>query len=108
MNYVSWGDAARFCNWLQNGQKPGIEDAGTTEDGTIAAAIIALERAALDRWGQGDPSGFLEVVDDEVGYFDQFLPARLDGRAALEDYYAGSRGKISAAAPDWAAARGIP
>lgn len=26
-----------------------------------AVTIIALERAALDRWGKGDPSGYLEI-----------------------------------------------
>ena len=31
---VTWGDAARFCNWLQNGQPTsGTEAAGTTETG---------------------------------------------------------------------------
>ena len=30
---VSWGDAARFCNWLQNGQPTGAEGSGTTETG---------------------------------------------------------------------------
>jgi formylglycine-generating enzyme len=33
---VSWGDAARFCNWLQNGQPSGtgtVEGTGTTETG---------------------------------------------------------------------------
>ena len=30
---VSWGDAARFCNWLQNGQPTGAEEPGTTETG---------------------------------------------------------------------------
>ncbi len=30
---VSWGDAARFCNWLQNGQPTGAEGPGTTETG---------------------------------------------------------------------------
>jgi formylglycine-generating enzyme required for sulfatase activity len=34
VNYVSWGDAARFCNWLNNGQPTtGIEDLSTTESG---------------------------------------------------------------------------
>ena len=28
---VSWGDAARFCNWMHNGQKTGVEDSTTTE-----------------------------------------------------------------------------
>ena len=26
----------------------------------VAATIIGMERAALDRWANGDPSGFLE------------------------------------------------
>jgi hypothetical protein len=30
---LTWGDAARFCNWLQNGQPTGAEGAGTTETG---------------------------------------------------------------------------
>ena len=34
MNWDSWGDAARFCNWLQNGQPTGAEGAGTTETGS--------------------------------------------------------------------------
>jgi formylglycine-generating enzyme required for sulfatase activity len=33
VNYVTWGDAARFCNWLQNGQITGPEGTGTTETG---------------------------------------------------------------------------
>jgi len=32
-NYLSWGDAARFMNWLHNGQPTGAQDASTTEDG---------------------------------------------------------------------------
>ena len=31
---VSWGDAARFCNWLTNGQPAGGEGLTTTEDGS--------------------------------------------------------------------------
>jgi formylglycine-generating enzyme required for sulfatase activity len=33
VNYVSWGDAARFANWLQNGQPTGSQNLSTTEDG---------------------------------------------------------------------------
>jgi formylglycine-generating enzyme required for sulfatase activity len=34
VNYVNWGDAARFCNWLHNGQPTGGQDVTTTEDGS--------------------------------------------------------------------------
>ncbi len=33
VNYVSWYDALRFCNWLHNGQPEGLQDSTTTEDG---------------------------------------------------------------------------
>ena len=33
---VSWGDAARFVNWLQNGEPNAPEGQGTTETGTYA------------------------------------------------------------------------
>jgi hypothetical protein len=34
VNFVSWGDAARFANWLTHGQPTGAQDASTTEDGS--------------------------------------------------------------------------
>ncbi|MBN1855305.1 MAG: SUMF1/EgtB/PvdO family nonheme iron enzyme [Pirellulales bacterium] len=33
VNYVSFFDAMRFVNWLENGQPTGAQDASTTEDG---------------------------------------------------------------------------
>jgi formylglycine-generating enzyme len=33
VTYVSWGSAARFTNWLQNGQPSGLQNASTTENG---------------------------------------------------------------------------
>jgi formylglycine-generating enzyme len=41
VNYVSWGDAARFCNWLTNGQPTGVltggaSDYALTENGSYA------------------------------------------------------------------------
>src|SRR5262249_12950750 len=33
ITYVGWGEAARFTNWLQNGQPTGAEGPGTTETG---------------------------------------------------------------------------
>ncbi|MFK0205517.1 YybH family protein [Agrobacterium sp. NPDC090283] len=58
--------------------------------------VIALELAALERWCNGDPSGFLELSADDVVYFDPYLPQRLDGLEKLTEYYEGIRGKIFA------------
>ncbi len=43
VNYVSFWDAARFANWMQNGQPAGGQNNGTTEDGvyTLTSGGIA-------------------------------------------------------------------
>ncbi len=64
-------------------------------DDDQADTIIAMERAALDRWGKGDPSGFLEICAPDVVYFDPNLELRIDGRDALGKYYDAIRGKVS-------------
>ena len=61
---------------------------------TITEDILKLERAALDRWGAGDPSGFLELCATDVSYFDPFLEHRLDGLPALTAWYDTLRGKV--------------
>jgi formylglycine-generating enzyme required for sulfatase activity len=45
----TWGDAARFCNWLQNGQPTGAEGNGTTETGayTLSGATSNAALAAV-------------------------------------------------------------
>ncbi|HEX2734812.1 MAG TPA: nuclear transport factor 2 family protein [Polyangiaceae bacterium] len=61
-----------------------------------AAIVVALERAALVRWLNGDPSGFLEICAPDVVYFDPFVRERIDGLDALSAYYEPLRGKIHA------------
>ena len=53
-----------------------------------------MERAALARWAKGDPSGFLEISDPEVVYFDPFQPRRLNGLAELTRLYESLRGQV--------------
>jgi formylglycine-generating enzyme len=63
VNYVSWGDSARFANWLHNGQPLGtltgnpVLDAGLTEDGsyylngaTSNADLLAVNRNSTATW----------------------------------------------------------
>lgn len=41
VNFVNWGDAARFVNWLHNGQPVGGQNAETTEDGAYDLSATA-------------------------------------------------------------------
>ncbi|MBN2130177.1 MAG: SUMF1/EgtB/PvdO family nonheme iron enzyme [Sedimentisphaerales bacterium] len=57
VNSVSWGDSARFANWLHNGQPTGEQGLSTTEDGayylngaTSDAALLAVNREADWKW----------------------------------------------------------
>jgi hypothetical protein len=59
-----------------------------------AAVMIGLERAALERWAQGDPSGFLDLTEHDATYFDPYLEKRLDGLPALRSLYESFRGKF--------------
>ena len=56
--------------------------------------IIALEKTALDRWGKGDPQGYLETYAPEVTYFDPAREKRADGIQAMKGYLAPLTGKI--------------
>lgn len=60
----------------------------------VAQTIIAMERAALDRWGKGDPQGFFEIMASGQTYFDPLTQKRLDGQAELKQYMAPFNGKI--------------
>jgi len=93
VNNVSWGDAARFCNWMHNGQPTGPQGLGTTEDGsyfldgaTTDAQLNTAERQldatwaipTLNEWhkaayykGGGTDAGYWEYPtssDTEPGY----------------------------------------
>ncbi len=57
VNFVCWGDAARFANWLHNGQPTGAQDLTTTEDGsyylngaTTHPELQAITRKADATW----------------------------------------------------------
>jgi ketosteroid isomerase-like protein len=56
--------------------------------------IIAMERKALDRWGNGDPRGYLEIMAPEVTYFDPNQDARVDGLESMNDLLVPWTGKI--------------
>lgn len=57
VNFVSWGDAARFANWMYNGQPTGAQGPGTTETGSYSlsgaisdAALQLVTREASATW----------------------------------------------------------
>jgi ketosteroid isomerase-like protein len=60
----------------------------------LGADVIALERAALDRWGAGDPTGYVELFDHDITYFDPVQDRRIDGRAPMVTLMESIAGRI--------------
>ncbi len=57
VTHIKWGDAARFANWMHNGQPTGPQGAGTTEAGSYNlngavsdAALMLVTRQAAATW----------------------------------------------------------
>jgi len=61
----------------------------------VLGDVMALESAAMNRWRQGDPWGFIELSAPHVTYFDTGTPQRINGRDTLRAEYARREGKIS-------------
>jgi formylglycine-generating enzyme len=59
VNYVSFWDAARFANWLQNGQPSGAQGPGTTEGG----AYYDIGNQAV--FGRNPGARFFVPTEDE-------------------------------------------
>ena len=72
-----------------------VEYAESTPGGEDrTAAIIALEKHALELWNDGNPDGFIALSSDDVVYMDPALEHKLVGREALKAYYDPIRGKV--------------
>jgi ketosteroid isomerase-like protein len=63
-------------------------------DAGQADPIVALERGALDRWGRGDPGGYLDLYARDVTYFDPQREQRIDGLAAMRKALEPIRGLV--------------
>jgi sulfatase modifying factor 1 len=76
VNHVNWGDAARFCNWLQKGQPTGAEGPSTTETGayTLNGVTDFYSLTAMKR--NTDAKYFIPNVDEwyKAAYYDPNKP----------------------------------
>ena len=84
VNYVSWGDAARFANWLHNGQPTGPQGLSTTEDGayylngaTGDPALVAVTREPDWKWA---------ITSEDEWYKAAYYDPNKPGGAGYWDY----------------------
>jgi hypothetical protein len=60
----------------------------------VIEKIISIEKTALHRWGNGEPSGFLEIYANEISYFAPTHPLRIDSLSAMSKLFSSLKGKI--------------
>lgn len=53
-----------------------------------------MEKGALEKWNDGDPSGYLDISAHDITYFDPSLEQRLEGLDNLKKYYEPIKGQI--------------
>lgn len=61
---------------------------------TVTEKIIALERAALEAWHNGNPTPYLDLYSQDFTYFDPVRERRLDGWDKIKELYENMRGKV--------------
>jgi formylglycine-generating enzyme required for sulfatase activity len=79
VNFVSWGDAARFANWLTNGQPTGGQNLTTTEDGSyyLNGAYFNWDLQAVTRKTLAQGGRYYIPTEDEwykAAYYDPNKP----------------------------------
>lgn len=81
VNYVSWLDAARFANWLCNGQLTGVQGLLTTEDGSYfingTSDAVSVMRKAGATW---------VIPSEDEWYKAAFYDPNKPGGAGYWDY----------------------
>ena len=88
ITYVSWFDAARFANWMANGQPTGGQNARTTENGGYdlkrSAGRKAVPRNAVNPNTRAAPTFFIPTENEwyKAAYFTP------DKAAGVAGYYA--------------------
>ena len=94
VNFVSWYDALRFCNWLHNGMPAGRQDAATTEAGAYTF------RGRHEVGARNPGAGFFLPGEDEWYKAAYYVPGDDGGSYRL---FSTERGDLSVIrlAPDW-------
>ena len=60
----------------------------------VLGELMGLESAAMERWRNGDPGGFVDLYSPGITYMDSGTPARINGLEAITAEYKAREGKI--------------
>lgn len=60
----------------------------------VLETLLAQLEPVFDRWYEGDPYGYLDLMDEEFSYFSPFVSTLLDGKEAVVANIAPFEGQI--------------
>lgn len=87
-------------------KKPAHEQNYTAEERIIAEHIIGLEKSALDKWLNGDNSGYKKLWSKRsFTYFDAVVTQRIDDHATIARFLKTIEGKLFAGTYDFVSPR---
>ena len=87
-------------------EKPAYELNYTKEERQLAEHIIELEKSALDKWFNGDISGYEELWSkNSFTYFDAVVTERVDDHATIAKFLETIKGKLFADSYDFRSPR---
>ena len=82
---ILWGLFLFPFGFIGIGDSAAQQRAGSLDN--LSQELIAIERAALDRWMTGDPQGYLGIYAPEITYFDPNQDKRIDGLEAMKQLF---------------------
>lgn len=87
---------------MEESRKDAAWQYDSAEERELAARIIGLEKSALDKWFNGDTSGYEKLWSKQsFSYFDSVLTERIDSHAEIEKVLKGIDGKLFADSYDF-------
>lgn len=83
-------------------ENPAYEQNYTEEERKLAQHIIGLEKSALDKWFNGDTSGYEQLWSKHsFSYFDAVVAERIDDHATIAEFLKTINGKLFADSYDF-------
>jgi len=58
----------------------------------LATTIVSMEKAALEEWLKGNPTGYLNIYAEDFTYFDPIQ--RINGFDKIKEFYESLRGSV--------------
>lgn len=110
VTYVSWFDAARFANWMSNGQPSGPQSAATTENGAYdltsrkAAQGLAARRNAINPNTRRKPTHYIPTENEwyKAAYYNPGLGGGAGGYRLYATDSDAAPGNLAGGAPNQA------